>query len=305
VLDRAKTRVPILLPLQPAEFEATPDENPPGGRTERAPPAHRIELPGPQAETLQLRTHGERIDVVLSPYAKAIASLIGAASPRDECAPPRLCAPHGATRRAGAPRPRSSSGPSTGRAAAWNLLGSRSRGTTPKRSRTQPSERTGLPAWERGPRIPRRGAGAQGRGRGVPGRAWKRPQMDVANKENSLPDSRRSSLPGASMPQGPRGDAPGHAATRGTRVQALWRRSGVSRRSHTPVRTGRSPRNPPESLVGRQGLEPWTLGLEEGSGGREPLEMPALSTQFHKYDDESDESCCGEADPRSARRRVS
>ena len=39
--------------------------------------------------------------------------------------------------------------------------------------------------------------------------------------------------------------------------------SGVSRRPHTPVRIGRSRRNPPESLVGRQGLEPWTLGLKE------------------------------------------
>jgi len=39
--------------------------------------------------------------------------------------------------------------------------------------------------------------------------------------------------------------------------------SGVSRRPHTPGCTRRSPRNPPESLVGRQGLEPWTLGLKE------------------------------------------
>jgi len=43
---------------------------------------------------------------------------------------------------------------------------------------------------------------------------------------------------------------------------AIWVRSGVSRRPHTPVRTGRSPRKYPESLVGRQGLEPWTLGLK-------------------------------------------
>jgi len=41
--------------------------------------------------------------------------------------------------------------------------------------------------------------------------------------------------------------------------------SGVSHRPHTPVRTRRTPRNPPESLVGRQGLEPWTLGLKAQS----------------------------------------
>ncbi len=30
----------------------------------------------------------------------------------------------------------------------------------------------------------------------------------------------------------------------------------------------------PESLVGRQGLGPWTLGLKERSGGRKALQMP-------------------------------
>ena len=40
-------------------------------------------------------------------------------------------------------------------------------------------------------------------------------------------------------------------------------RSGVSRRPHTLVRIRRTPRKCPESLVGRQGLEPWTLGLKD------------------------------------------
>jgi hypothetical protein len=59
-------------------------------------------------------------------------------------------------------------------------------------------------------------------------------------------------------------------------------RSGVSRRPHTPVRTGRSPRKCPESLVGRQGEQaqlsskPWTLGLKEGSAGPKPLVLPGL-----------------------------
>ena len=44
---------------------------------------------------------------------------------------------------------------------------------------------------------------------------------------------------------------------------------GVSRRPHTMLRAGRSPRKCPESLVGRQGEQaqlaskPWTLGLKE------------------------------------------
>ena len=46
------------------------------------------------------------------------------------------------------------------------------------------------------------------------------------------------------------------------------------------MRTRRSPRNPPESLVGRQGLEPWTLGLRAtrgpGSASLPPLLAPGL-----------------------------
>jgi hypothetical protein len=76
LLDRAKTRLPILLSLEPAKLQAAPDENPPRGWTERAPPARRFELPGPQAETPQLRTHGERVEVVLRLCAKAMASQI-------------------------------------------------------------------------------------------------------------------------------------------------------------------------------------------------------------------------------------
>ena len=38
------------------------------------------------------------------------------------------------------------------------------------------------------------------------------------------------------------------------------------------MRTGRSPPNPPESLVGRQGLEPWTLGLKARRPARKSAE---------------------------------
>jgi hypothetical protein len=59
-------------------------------------------------------------------------------------------------------------------------------------------------------------------------------------------------------------------------------RCGVSRRPHTPVRTRRCRRNPPESLVGRQGeqaqlaSEPWTVGLKERIGARKPLVLRVL-----------------------------